>query len=35
MLDLFSDDMRCNPFPAYAQMRQLAPVFLRVTNRRG
>lgn len=27
MLDLFSDDMRRNPYPAYALLRQSAPVF--------
>jgi cytochrome P450 len=27
MLDLFSDDVRRNPFPAYEQMRQASPVF--------
>ena len=27
MLDLFSDDMRRNPYPAYDQMRQGLPVF--------
>jgi cytochrome P450 len=27
MLDLFSDDMRRNPYPAYAQMRNASPVF--------
>ncbi|MGI8908195.1 MAG: cytochrome P450 [Candidatus Sumerlaeaceae bacterium] len=27
MLDLFSDDMRRNPFPAYGMMRDASPVF--------
>ncbi len=27
MMDLFSDDMRRNPYPAYEQMRGAAPVF--------
>jgi cytochrome P450 len=27
VLDLFSDDMRRNPYPAYDQMRQRSPVF--------
>jgi cytochrome P450 len=27
VLDLFSDEMRRNPFPAYAQMRDASPVF--------
>ena len=27
MIDIFSDDMRRNPYPAYEQMRDAAPVF--------
>ena len=28
MMDLFSDDMRRNPYPAYDQVRSSSPVFL-------
>ena len=28
MIDLFSDDMRRNPYPIYDQMRSASPVFL-------
>src|SRR5260370_7039874 len=27
MMDFFSDDMRRNPYPAFDQMRSIAPVF--------